>query len=73
MNKSIYWNSLFNRNSRIIKTSDRSTTLLVNYRRKKLEEFFELMDSDRDGYISKNDIDLESLPTEVLTILGSVI
>jgi Ca2+-binding EF-hand superfamily protein len=73
MNKSIYWNSLFNRNSRIIKTSDRSTSLLVNYRRKKLEEFFELMDSDRDGYISKNDIDLESLPTEVLTILGSVI
>ena len=42
-------------------------------RRKKLEEFFKLMDSDNDGLISAAHIYLEDLPTEALELLQPII
>ena len=42
-------------------------------RRRRLEQYFELMDSDNDGFISADAISLENLPTEVIEILGPVI
>jgi hypothetical protein len=40
---------------------------------KKLEYYFDLMDSDHDGLISADNISLDSLPTYVIEILGEVI
>lgn len=42
-------------------------------RKKKLEEYFKLMDSDNDGLISAANIYLEELPTEALELLQPVI
>ena len=42
-------------------------------RKKKLEEYFKLMDSDNDGLISAQNIYLEELPTEALELLQPVI
>ena len=42
-------------------------------RRRRLEQYFELMDSDNDGFISADAISLENLSTEVIEILGPVI
>lgn len=38
-------------------------------RKKKLEEYFKLMDSDNDGLISASNIYLDDLPTEALELL----
>ena len=40
---------------------------------KRLEYYFELMDSDHDGLISADNIALDALPTYVIEILGEVI
>jgi hypothetical protein len=42
-------------------------------RRQKLGAYFELMDSNNDGYISAEDINLENLPTVAIELLGPVI
>jgi hypothetical protein len=55
------------------KSTERSTVILDNMRRRRLEELFDMMDGDGDGFISADNIDLESLPTNVIEILGSVI
>lgn len=42
---------------------------MVDYnKRQKLQEIFEIFDSDNDGQISAQRIDLQTLPTEVLEI-----
>lgn len=42
-------------------------------RKRKLEEYFKTMDSDKDGFISSNAIDLDHLPTDALILLEPVI
>ncbi|CAD8142151.1 unnamed protein product [Paramecium octaurelia] len=53
--------------------TDRSNQIVTQMRRKKLEEYFKLMDSDNDGLISAQNIYLEELPTEALELLKPVI
>ncbi|CAK90653.1 unnamed protein product (macronuclear) [Paramecium tetraurelia] len=53
--------------------TDRSNQIVIQMRRKKLEEYFKLMDSDNDGLISAQNIYLEELPTEALELLQPVI
>lgn len=38
-------------------------------RKKRLEDFFNIMDSDNDGFISSAAINLDDLPTEALELL----
>ncbi|CAD8051997.1 unnamed protein product [Paramecium sonneborni] len=53
--------------------TERSNQIVLQMRKKKLEDYFKLMDSDNDGLISAQNIYLEELPTEALELLQPVI
>jgi len=48
------------------KSSERSSSIVENVKRQKLEEIFQLMDTDEDGIISAQNIEISGLSTEVL-------
>lgn len=50
-------------------TSDNSNAILFNLWKQKLLSLFELLDSDYDGYISSQKIDISKLSNETLDVL----
>ena len=55
------------------KATDKSNALVENLKRKKLEEIFNVMDSDGDGIISAQKIEIQDLSTEILEAFGPLL
>ena len=52
------------------KASDKSSQIVEKLTASKIQEIFELLDVNRDGLVSVDDIGLENLSTEVLEAFG---
>ena len=55
------------------KSNEKSNAIFENIKTKKIEEFFNLMDSDKDGEISANKIEISRLPIFVLEKLAPML
>ncbi|KAM3132041.1 hypothetical protein pb186bvf_015785, partial [Paramecium bursaria] len=55
------------------KSSDKSNLIYEQKKRKSLEEIFYLLDSDGDGYISAQSINISQMPPDVLQILSPLL
>ena len=56
-----------------VKTNENSAVIVENQKRKRLEKIFQIMDSDGDGLITPNKIELEPLSTDVLEALAPLL
>lgn len=51
-------------------TSNSTKKLIERRKRESFERIFKMLDSDSDGQISANAIDISSVPSELLEVLG---
>jgi Ca2+-binding EF-hand superfamily protein len=51
-------------------TSTSTKKLIERRKRESFERIFKMLDSDSDGQISSNAIDISSIPSELLEVLG---
>ena len=58
------------RAQKFARASQNSSAIVDKLVRTRIQQIFELLDSDRDGYISVDDISLENLSAEVLEAFG---
>eukprot|EP00349_Pseudokeronopsis_sp_Brazil_P010364 CAMPEP_0202980358 /NCGR_PEP_ID=MMETSP1396-20130829/86303_1 /ASSEMBLY_ACC=CAM_ASM_000872 /TAXON_ID= /ORGANISM="Pseudokeronopsis sp., Strain Brazil" /LENGTH=70 /DNA_ID=CAMNT_0049720293 /DNA_START=1259 /DNA_END=1471 /DNA_ORIENTATION=+ len=47
--------------------------MVENQKKVRLNEIFDILDHDSDGYISASSIDVQTLPAEILEILSPVL
>ena len=59
--------------SNMARSSDKSDLIVRSLRLKRLEEIFQLFDSDGDGLISPSRIDISEVPTDILKLFAPLL